>query len=118
MYNKIIRCNAVRVATSELEALVATPGPLARWQVTADSKRLVRECTFSNFEQTWGFLTAVSMRAHLWGHHPTITTTYTDVKVELSTHDLDPAGISDIDVKMAKKIETTIGQYTTKGSLH
>lgn len=66
------------------------------------------------------------MRAHLWGHHPSITTTYNKVSLELTTHDLKDesseaafsgtsttGGISDIDIKLAKKIEEYIRIYSS-----
>lgn len=67
------------------------------------------------------------MRAHLWGHHPSIATTYNRVSLELTTHDLRDdsseiassgtstmGGISDIDIKLAKKIEEYIHIYSSE----
>mgnify|MGYP003362282539 FL=1 len=111
MYNKVVRTVPVRIASNELERLLAARGPLAQWKAGPGGRSIVRECRCANFEQTWGFLTGVAMRSHIWGHHPTITTTYTSVKLELSTHDIDSGSVSDIDIKLAKRIEQGIGQY-------
>lgn len=74
---------------------------LPRWKL--DSLEIVRECVFKDFEETWSFLNKVAMRSHLWGHHPSITTCYNKVELRLTTHDV--SGVSDIDIKMAKRIE-------------
>ncbi|KAL3229183.1 putative pterin-4-alpha-carbinolamine dehydratase [Nakaseomyces bracarensis] len=111
MFNRIVKAEAERVSLPELQKLLQ--GQLAHW--TQRDDRLIREVKFNDYQATWAFLTQVSMRAHLWGHHPTITTTYTSVKLELQTHDLlrdnVPApGVSNIDIKLAKQIE----KYITK----
>lgn len=105
MYNKLSKTVPVAVTGTTLtNALVS----LKYWKVVNQS--LTREVVFPDFETTWGFLTQVSMRSHLWGHHPTITTTYNRVQLKLQTHDLDNE-ISDIDIKMAKRIEKYIQMY-------
>lgn len=118
MYNKLVRTNPIAIRSKEIAELLCEKGVLSRWYLDSKKTTVIRECSFANFEQTWGFLTQISMRAHLWGHHPTITTTYNNVKVELTTHDLgdQPTSglISDIDVKLAKKIEQYIELYNKK----
>ena len=109
--------NAIKIPLSELNTRLVKLGLSPNWRVKeTTSKRytLTRECTFPNFEITWSFLTQVSMRAHLWGHHPTIHTTYNKVELELTTHDLDDGYISDIDLKLAKKIDSYIGLYRSQ----
>ncbi|GMG20740.1 unnamed protein product [Ambrosiozyma monospora] len=78
-----------------------------KWQLnsvnTPTSKPISISTTFKfkTFEDTWAYLTKISMRSHLAGHHPTITTTYNEVKLVLSTHDVD--GVSEVDFKLAKR---------------
>ncbi|GFP68336.1 putative pterin-4-alpha-carbinolamine dehydratase [Saccharomyces cerevisiae] len=120
MHNKI-----VRIASSALTGgkLLEKLKPLTRWEVQWDPNKtkclgITREVTFKDYETTWAFLTRVSMRSHLWGHHPLIHTSYTWVKLELHTHDIDPkdgahSQISDIDVRMAKRIDSYIDEMTT-----
>ncbi|QLQ80202.1 hypothetical protein HG537_0D02030 [Torulaspora globosa] len=102
MYNKLSK--AVPVAVTGYDLSKALAG-LHKWKLV--NHVLTREIAFKDYESTWAFLTQVHMRSHLWGHHPTITTTYVNVKVELCTHDLQDQ-ISDIDLKMARKIEEYI----------
>lgn len=104
MYNKLIKVTPIAISGSELtKSLLGLP----HWKLV--DNMLTREVTFRDYETTWAFLTQVSMRSHLWGHHPTIKTTYKNVKLELFTH--DSGNISDIDLKLAKRIEKYITVY-------
>lgn len=98
MYNKIFKEAPLLlpkpILISKLEAL-------PKWKLI--DNELVREHKFRDFEETWSVLTKVAMRSHLWGHHPTITTTYNKVQFRLTTHDV--SGVSNIDLKLASKIE-------------
>lgn len=60
----------------------------------------------TNTRAQQGFLNKVALRSHLWGHHPTIATTYNTVRITLTTHDV--GGVSDIDVKLARKINSYV----------
>lgn len=120
MYNKVLRVDAVKISLKEVSSLLSKTGSLAQWQLTHSNTQLTREHTFKTFEQTWGFLTQVSMRAHLLGHHPTIRTSYNKVKIDLTTHDIiseadrQSSAISDIDIKFAKRIEKYLDLYSSK----
>ena len=127
MYNKIVRVKPVKINSKELASQLAKAQLTPYWKVSPNGSSLIRTCEFPNFETTWGFLTQVSMRAHLWGHHPSIATTYNRVSLELTTHDLRDdsseiassgtstmGGISDIDIKLAKKIEEYIHIYSSE----
>ncbi|KAK5962674.1 4a-hydroxytetrahydrobiopterin dehydratase PWA37_005115 [Arxiozyma heterogenica] len=117
MYNKIYKMNAVKIPLSELNTRLVTLGLSPNWTIRETGLKgytLRRKYTFSNFEATWSFLIQVSMRAHLWGHHPTIHTIYNKVELELITHDLDNGCISDIDLKLAKQIESYINLYKSQ----
>ncbi|CAL9730678.1 hypothetical protein MOUN0_K01508 [Monosporozyma unispora] len=113
MYNKISKVAYVKIPSSELSVKLSKLGLLPNWSVKicTQHQSLVRECSFPDFETTWSFLNQVAMRAHLWGHHPTIKTTYNKVNLELTTHDIDGGNISDIDLKLAKRIESYINLY-------
>ncbi|CAG61325.1 uncharacterized protein GVI51_K03025 [Nakaseomyces glabratus] len=107
MFNKIVKSEAERVSAADLQKALKQ---LKGW--THDNSRLVREVAFKDYQLTWAFLTQVAMRSHLWGHHPLITTSYTSVRLELQTHDLEMSpGVSNIDVKLAKQIEKYISQH-------
>ncbi|CAI4063754.1 hypothetical protein N7582_002493 [Saccharomyces uvarum] len=115
MHNKIIRVASNALTGGKLLEKLKT---LTHWEAQWNPHRtkclgITREVTFKDYETTWAFLTRVSMRSHLWGHHPLIHTSYTWVKLELRTHDADPldpegAQLSDMDARMAKRIDSYI----------
>lgn len=103
MYNKITKKAAVLL---EHGTIVNELLLLPKWKVIG--KDLVRQHSFKDFETTWSFLNKVAMRSHLWGHHPNINTTYNKIEIRLTTHDV--SGISDIDIKMARRFEKYLNE--------
>ncbi|ODV79648.1 pterin-4-alpha-carbinolamine dehydratase, partial [Suhomyces tanzawaensis NRRL Y-17324] len=61
---------------------------------------------FGSFAKTWKFLNSIVIPAHTLKHHPTITTTYNKVKIELTTHDQGNK-ITSLDFKLAELINQT-----------
>ncbi|SCU92032.1 LAFA_0F07492g1_1 [Lachancea sp. 'fantastica'] len=99
MYNKVTRIAAKRLSSAEISRLLAS---YPRWNY--DGSKLTRNLILQDFETTWSFLNQLAMRSHLWGHHPTMTTSYNKVSIQLTTHDV--GGVSDVDMKMVAKIES------------
>lgn len=58
---------------------------------------------FKNFKVTWEFLNSVAQLAASKKHHPTITTTYDKVDIQLTTHDADN-NVTQDDLDMAEAI--------------
>lgn len=67
---------------------------------------LSKEITFKNFAQAFGFMTQVALEAEKLDHHPDWTNTYNKVLIKLSTH--DAGGLTELDFKLAKKIDKII----------
>ena len=59
--------------------------------------------TFKDFNQAFGFMTRVALKADKMDHHPEWFNVYNRVEVTLSTHDCK--GLSNRDVQLAKFIE-------------
>ena len=57
---------------------------------------------FSDFKEAFGFMTKVAFEAEILGHHPDWSNSYNKVNVSLKTH--DKGKVTDLDVKLAKKI--------------
>lgn len=92
--NKRVPLNLRELTTS----LAQLPG----WE-HADGK-LRREFVFADFTEAFGFMAAIATRAEAMNHHPEWSNVYNRVRVELVTHDTEPAGggITPLDVHMAK----------------
>jgi len=61
---------------------------------------------FKDFKAAWAFMSEIAIYAEEINHHPEWFNVYNTVKVTLSTHDI--SGLSDLDIKMAKKMDSLV----------
>lgn len=76
------------------------------WKLSEDGKSISREFSFPTFIKAIGFVDQVADLAEFEGHHPDIHLSYTDLRLELSTHAI--SGLSENDFILAAKIENLI----------
>ena len=75
----------------------------AGWE-TVDGRDAVKKTfVFKNFIEAFGFMTQAAIWAEKLNHHPEWFNVYKTVEVTLTTHDVD--GLSDLDAKLAAKME-------------
>lgn len=77
------------------------------WTLNADSTRLEKEFVFANFVAAFGFMTQAAIWAEKLNHHPEWSNVYKTVNVGLTTH--DTGGLSELDVKLARKMDAIAG---------
>ena len=77
------------------------------WTRVDGRDAITKEFKFRNFVEAWGFMTRVAIWAEKWNHHPEWFNVYNRVEVTLTTHDVD--GLSDLDVKLGKKMDALAG---------
>ena len=77
----------------------------AGWTV-ADTKA-TKTFTFGNFIEAFGWMTSVAITAEKLNHHPEWFNVYKTVEVTLTTH--DTGGLSDLDLKLAKRMDALAG---------
>ena len=65
---------------------------------------LVKEFSFKNFVEAWGFMSSVALLAEKMDHHPDWSNVYNRVSIRLSTHDAGNK-ITDKDRKLAAEID-------------
>lgn len=76
----------------------------AGWNlVVGDRDAIYKEFSFTDFNETFGFMTRVAMKADKMNHHPEWWNCYNKVHVTLNTHDVD--GLSIRDITMANFME-------------
>lgn len=73
---------------------------LTGWSV--EGGKLHRQFQFNSFVEAFGFMSSVALVAESMGHHPEWFNVYNRVTVDLTTH--DAGGITDLDVKLASKM--------------
>jgi 4a-hydroxytetrahydrobiopterin dehydratase len=78
---------------------------LEGWQVVGG--KLHREFKFGDFSEAFGFMTRVAIEANTMWHHPEFFNVWSKVVIDLVTHEAGDA-ISELDVKLAKKIDTLV----------
>jgi len=93
--------------SEETRATLLDPLLQTGWAVTEDRDALHKRFVFADFTDAFGWMTRVAIWAEKWDHHPEWFNVYKTVDVTLTTHDL--GGISTLDVKLARKMDSLAG---------
>ncbi|GAA6184642.1 MULTISPECIES: 4a-hydroxytetrahydrobiopterin dehydratase [Alteromonadaceae] len=72
-----------------------------KWQV--NGTKLIKTFKFKSFIRAFGWMSQVAIWAEKLNHHPEWFNVYNKVDVELTTHDV--GGISELDFKLAEKMD-------------
>jgi len=72
-----------------------------------DNNKLVREITFKNFVEAFGFMTKVAIEAEKMDHHPNWSNVYNKVTIELTTHSAGNT-VTEKDRKLASVIDALL----------
>jgi len=80
-------------------------GPLKEsgWSMVEGRDAIYKEFMFKNFNQAFGFMTRIALKADKMDHHPEWFNVYNKVQITLSTHDV--GGLSQKDITLANFIE-------------
>jgi 4a-hydroxytetrahydrobiopterin dehydratase len=78
------------------QALSDLPG----WQL--EGGEITRKFRFRDFVEAFGFIAQVATLQEQMNHHATITNTWANVRVALSTH--DAGGVTERDFELARRI--------------
>ena len=76
---------------------------LSGWDRVEGRDAIKKSFEFKTFNEAWGFMNRVALAAEKLNHHPEWSNVYNRVDILLSTHDCD--GLSELDVKLAKRID-------------
>ena len=72
---------------------------LKGWIEVEGRDAITRTFKFKNFNQAFGFMARVAMKAEKMDHHPEWFNVYATVEVTLATHDAD--GVTALDIELA-----------------
>lgn len=79
----------------------------AGWQGVDGRDAVHKTFVFADFVEAWGFMSRAALWAEKLNHHPEWSNVYKTVEVTLTTHDVD--GLSDLDLKLAQKMDDLVG---------
>ena len=85
-----------------LDPLMATG-----WEMVDGRDAIHKTFVFIDFADAFGWMTRVAIWAEKWDHHPEWSNVYKTVEVTLTTHDV--GGLSALDAKLARKMDTLAG---------
>ena len=88
------------------EALATALAELPGWAKVEGRDAIAKSFEFQNFNRAFAFMTRAALMAERMDHHPEWFNVYKTVEVTLSTHDVD--GLSALDVKLARKMDTLV----------
>lgn len=93
--------------TTEDRTRLLPPLGLVGWGAMERGDGLRKVWKFKGFSEAWGFMSRVALLAEVMSHHPEWRNTYNVVDIGLTTHDC--GGLSDLDVRMAHRIDKIAG---------
>ena len=76
------------------------------WTMVKERDAIYKEFLFKDFNEAFGFMTRVALKADKVDHHPEWFNVYNKVQITLATHDC--GGLSTRDVNMANFIESLV----------
>ena len=85
----------------------AALGQLTGWAAAEGRDAIVKTFTFKDFNQAFGWMTRVAIKAETLDHHPEWSNVWNRVEVLLATHDAD--GVTELDVTLAKFMDAAAG---------
>lgn len=77
------------------------------WAKAGHRDAIAKQFKFKTFIEAFGWMTQAAIWAEKLNHHPEWSNVYGTVEVTLTTHDVN--GLSDLDVKLAKKMDALAG---------
>ena len=81
---------------------------LKGWKKVRGRDALHKAYKFSDFNEAFGFMTRVAIKADQMDHHPEWSNVYNNVTITLTTH--DAGGVSMRDIELAKFIDRIAGR--------
>jgi 4a-hydroxytetrahydrobiopterin dehydratase len=91
----------------EGEARRAALAELPGWKALKDRDAIARSFEFKSFNEAFGFMSRVALKAERMNHHPEWFNVYNRVEVTLTTHDC--GGLSEKDIALAKFMDGAAG---------
>ena len=81
-------------------------GPLldTGWSLDEEKDAISKTFKFIDFTEAFSWMVRAALWSEKWNHHPEWFNVYNRVEVTLTTHDV--GGLSSLDAKLARKLDT------------
>lgn len=76
------------------------------WNEVQDRDAISRTFRFADFNEAFGFMTRIALKAEQMNHHPEWFNVWNRVDVTLTTH--DAGGVTQLDVELAHFMNDTV----------
>ncbi|CAG8497351.1 13466_t:CDS:2 [Ambispora gerdemannii] len=93
----------VKTLTSEERTSLLDPLLQNSWALIENRDAIKKTFMFKNFNEAFGFMTRIALKAEKVDHHPEWFNVYNRVEITLATHECQ--GLSKRDVDLAKFID-------------
>lgn len=91
---------------SKLVGARAACSELQGWLPGDDDDSIQKSYTFKDFNEAFGFMTRVALKADAMDHHPEWSNVYNKVDIRLTTH--DAGGVTRLDVELAAFMDAIV----------
>ena len=88
-------------------ARAAAIAGLAGWREVEGRDAIAKTFRLKSFNQAWGFMSRVALKAERMNHHPEWFNVYNKVEVTLATH--DAGGLTELDIELARFMDRAAG---------
>ncbi|MGK0267397.1 MAG: 4a-hydroxytetrahydrobiopterin dehydratase [Maricaulis sp.] len=88
-----------RTMSNEKLGAKAVLAKLAGWSAVEGRDAIRKSYQFADFNEAWGFMSRVAVKAEAMNHHPEWFNVWNRVDVTLSTH--DAGGVTALDLELA-----------------
>lgn len=88
-------------------ARAAAIAGLAGWREVEGRDAIAKTFRFKSFNQAWGFMSRVALKAERMNHHPEWFNVYNKVEVTLATH--DAGSLTELDIELARFMDKAAG---------
>ncbi|GBC02700.1 hypothetical protein RclHR1_04760015 [Rhizophagus clarus] len=108
-YSTVERMGVQKLNEEERNTLLS-PLLADSWEMVQNRDAIKKNFTFKDFNEAFGFMTRIALRADKVDHHPEWFNVYNRVEITLATHECQ--GLSQRDVNLAKFIDYIYTTFT------
>jgi 4a-hydroxytetrahydrobiopterin dehydratase len=95
---------AQKISRDDINTQLST---LPGWALATDKDALTKTFVFKDFNDAFGFMARCALLAEKMNHHPEWFNVWNKVEITLNTH--DAGGVTELDIKMAGKMNGFAG---------